>query len=56
VIGSSGLRPTGDNELMSKWFSGPLALSLIAAFAWEHRDFRSIECSQWLDGECIQTR
>jgi hypothetical protein len=54
VISSNGMRPAdNDDELMLKWFSGALALSLIAAFAWEHRDFRSIECNQWLDGECI---
>jgi hypothetical protein len=27
------MRPTDDDELMLKWFSGALALSLIAAFA-----------------------
>jgi hypothetical protein len=49
------MRPTDDNELMLKWFSGALALSLIAALAWEHRDFRSIECSQWLEDRFHET-
>jgi hypothetical protein len=54
VIGWSGMRPADYDELMLKWVSAALALSLIAAFVWAHRDSRSIECTQRLDGECIR--
>jgi hypothetical protein len=54
VIGWNGMRPADYDELMLKWISAALALSLIAAFVWAHRDFRSIECTPWLDGECIR--
>jgi hypothetical protein len=55
VIGWSGMRPADYDELMLKW-AAALALSLIAAFVWAHRDSRSIECTQWLDGECIRMK
>jgi hypothetical protein len=48
------MRPADCDELMLKWVSAALALSLIAAFVWAHRDFRSIESTQWLDDECIR--
>jgi hypothetical protein len=48
------MRPADYDELMSKWVSAALALSLIAAFVGAHRDSRPIECTQWLDGECIR--
>jgi hypothetical protein len=48
------MRPADCDELMLKWVSAALALSLIAAFVWAHRDFRPVECTRWLDGECIR--
>jgi len=54
VVGWSGMRPADYDELMLKWVSAALALSLIAAFVGAHRDSRSIECTQCLDGECIR--
>jgi hypothetical protein len=43
------MRPADHDELMLKWVSAALALSLIAAFVWAHRDFRSIESPNgWL--------
>ena len=54
VIGWNGMSPADCDELMLKWVSAALALSLIAAFVWAHRDFRPIECTRWLDGECIR--
>ena len=48
------MRHTDHDELMSKYVSAALALSSIAAFMWENRNSRSIEGTQWLDGECIR--
>jgi hypothetical protein len=39
VIGWNGMRPADHDELMLKWVSAALALSLIAAFVSAHRDF-----------------
>jgi len=39
VIGWNGMRPADHDELMLKWVSAALALSLIVAFVSAHRDF-----------------
>ena len=46
------------DELMLKWGAVALALALIAiaVLVWTNLDFRSIECTQKLDGECIRWR
>ena len=41
VIGWNGTRPADHDERMLKRVPAALALSLIAAFVWAHRDFRS---------------
>ena len=41
VIGWNGTRPADHNERRVKGVPAALALSLIAAFVWAHRDFRS---------------
>jgi hypothetical protein len=46
VIGWNGMHPAHYDELMLKWVSAAVGLSLIAAFVWAHRDLRSIECTQ----------
>jgi hypothetical protein len=42
------------DELMLKWGTVALALALIAAFVWMTLDLQPIECTLWLDNECIR--